>query len=130
MNVRDSPSLVRYVPEAHLRILAQRWKLDKHFSGRSGQSYVDWIRQEEASLASLYGYTPTAGQLKRTVAAAIQDENDFIDYLCSKGGKQVLEKEDELAKLARVAACIIVGLYSDGAASSASTSDRSASRAS
>jgi hypothetical protein len=78
ITTRDAPLLVRYVPEAHLRVLGQRWKLDGHFSGRKGKAYVDWIRTEEASLASLYGYKPTASQLKRSIAAAIQDDEEFL----------------------------------------------------
>lgn len=128
VTTRDAPLLVRYVPETHLRILGRRWKLDSHFSGETAKTYADWIRTQEASLASLYGYKPTASQLKRSVAAAIEDDEEFLEFLCDTEGTEVLESDQELAKLAYVAACIIVGLYSDRATLSTSETARSTSR--
>jgi hypothetical protein len=110
---RDAPSLVRYVPELHLRILITRWKFDKHFSGSCGQGYVDWLHREEESLASFYGYHPSPSQLRRAVAASIVDEDAFIKYLEKEGRGQVPDDEDELANLAKAAAGVIVALYED-----------------
>ena len=113
---RDTPPLVQHVPEAHLRLLIIRWKLGDYFSGSCGQGYVDWLRREEESLASLYGYKPSPSQLRRAVAAAIVDEDAFIKYLVKEGRGQILDDEGKLANLATAAAGIIVALYQDSVA--------------
>lgn len=113
---RDTPSLVRYVPEVHLRILGERWKLESFFSGARGREYVEWLCGEEESLERLFRYPPTPHQLRQVVAASIADERDFQRYLTKVGGNQVLEDADKITNLAKVAAYIIVGLYGDARA--------------
>lgn len=112
----EPPWLVRYVPDLHLRATCTRWGLDSFFSGAQGGEYVTWLQGEAASLAALHTYRPTAEQLKRSVAAAIVDERRFVNYLVETGGVQTLEDAEQIAKLAKIAACIIVGLYGDAIA--------------
>lgn len=103
----ESPLIVRALPEAHLRKLGERWELDKFFSGKREQEYVDWAQTTADTLHSLYGYDPEPLQLRRFVAAAIVDEQRFLDYLYDER----LVPKDELEDLACAAAGTVVALY-------------------
>lgn len=115
MNLSDPPLLVQLLPEPHLRVLVIKWKLQKYFSGKRGDSYVDWLRGEVPSLAKLYGYAPSLGQLRNSVAASIATENRFLDYLIKEDGAMVLGDKERLEDLATAGAAVLLTYYTESA---------------
>ena len=106
----ETPLLVEYVPAA-VRGLAKRYKFEKRLSDGCGRGYVESVRDLEAWLEARYRHKPSVEQLRRTVAAAILDEDTFVDYVVKEGGAQLFEEDGKLTDLASAAAGVMVGLH-------------------
>jgi hypothetical protein len=107
----ETPLLVEYVPDPALRKLAKRYRFEKLLSDGCGVVYVESVGGLEAWLESLYRHQPSVEQLRRTVSAAMLEEDTFVDYVVKEGGAQLLEQDGKLTELASAAAGVMVGLH-------------------